>query len=331
MIALIEQHPQLISLGMVLILTIALLWLIQHLMIRYGKRILGLISRVDFWLREHIARLPLMVGLQQKYPAMFGFITKRFARGHFSGLILTILTLLNIYILALFAGLVEDVVNADSIVTTDLFVSQHMSVLQDSSIVPAFVFITSLGSTPITCLVILLTAILCAVVRQPYTLVGLLISTIGSTAFTFLSKMAFQRSRPIDILLMEHTYSFPSGHATISIALYGFLAYMAIRFSSRFVRQVRLLSLAILLCVLIGLSRIVLNEHYLSDVLGGFLVGTLWLTIAISMMEWLTARGKIDWRIVWSAPQRYMVWFSVVSVLTAIFIYANIYQFPLLT
>ena len=330
MIALIEQHPQLISLGMVLILTIALLWLIQHLMIRYGKRILGLISRVDFWLREHIARLPLMVGLQQKYPAMFGLITKRFARGHFSGLILTILTLLNIYILALFAGLVEDVVNADSIVTTDLFVSQHMSVLQDSSIVPTFVFITSLGSTPITCLVILLTAILCAVVRQPYILVGLLISTIGSTAFTFLSKMAFQRSRPIDILLMEHTYSFPSGHATISIALYGFLAYMAIRFSQSFIRQVRILSLALLLCLLIGLSRIVLNEHYLSDVMGGFLVGTLWLTIAISMMEWLTARGKIDWRIVWSAPQRYMVWFSVVAVLIATFVYATVYQFPLL-
>jgi undecaprenyl-diphosphatase len=330
MIALIEQHPQLISLGMVLILTIALLWLIQRLMIRYGKRILGLISRVDFWLREHIARLPLMVHLQQKYPAMFVFITKRFARGHFSGLILTILTLLNAYILALFAGLVEDVVNTDSIVTTDLFVSQHMSVLQDSSIVPAFIFITSLGSTPITCLIILLTAILYAVVRQPYILVGLLISTIGSTTFTFLSKMAFQRSRPIDILLMEHTYSFPSSHATISIALYGFLAYMAIRFSSRFVRQVRLLSLAILLCVLIGLSRIVLNEHYLSDVLGGFLVGSLWLIIAISVTEWLTARGKIDWRIVWSAPQRYMVWFSVVAVLIATFVYATVYQFPLL-
>ncbi|MCG3879460.1 phosphatase PAP2 family protein [Psychrobacter sp. Ps6] len=330
MIALIEQHPQLISLGMVLILTIALLWLIQHLMIRYGKRILGLISRVDFWLRRHIARLPLMVGLQQKYPAMFGFITKRFARGHFSGLILTILTLLNIYILALFAGLVEDVVNADSIVTTDLFVSQHMSVLQDSSIVPAFVFITSLGSTPITCLIILLTAILCAVVRQPYILVGLLISTIGSTTFTFLSKMAFQRSRPIDILLMEHTYSFPSGHATISIALYGFLAYMAIRFSQSFIRQVRILSLAVLLCLFIGLSRIVLNEHYLSDVMGGFLVGTLWLTIAISMMEWLTARGKIDWRVSWSKGSVYMLWFSVVSIFIAIFVYANIYQFPLL-
>ena len=300
MIAFIKQHPQLISLGLVLILTMALLWLIQHLMIRYGKRVLGFISRVDLWLREHLARLPIMVSLKKKYPATFGFITKRFARGHFSGLILTVLTLLNIYILALFAGLVEDVVESDSIVTTDLFVSQHMSVLQDSSIVPAFVFITSLGSTPITCLIILLTAILCAVVRQPYILIGLLISTIGSTAFTFVNKMVFQRARPIDILLMEHTYSFPSGHATISIALYGFLAYMAIRFSQSFIRQVRILSLALLLCLLIGLSRIVLNEHYLSDVMGGFLVGTLWLTIAISMTEWLTARGKIDWGVSWS-------------------------------
>ncbi|GAA0798104.1 phosphatase PAP2 family protein [Psychrobacter piscatorii] len=330
MIALIEQHPQLISLGMVLILTIALLWLIQHLMIRYAKRILGLVSRIDFWLRGHIARLPLITRLQDKYPVLFGFIAKRFARGHFSGLILTVLTLLNVYILAVFAGLVEDVVEADSIVTTDLFVSQHMSVLRESGIIDVFVLITSLGSTPVTCLIIVLTAILCMVARQPYIIIGLLVSTIGSTAFTFVNKMAFQRSRPIDILLMEHTYSFPSGHATISIALYGFLAYMAIRFSQSFIRQVRILSLALLLCLLIGLSRIVLNEHYLSDVMGGFLVGTLWLTIAISMTEWLTARGKIDWRIVWSAPQRYMVWFSVVAVLIATFLYATVYQFPLL-
>ena len=110
---------------------------------------------------------------------------------------------------------------ADSIVTTDLFVSQHMSVLRESGIIDFFILITSSSSTPVTCLIILLTAILCAVVRQPYIVIGLLISAIGSTAFTFANKMAFQRARPIDILLMEHIYSFPSGHATISIALYG--------------------------------------------------------------------------------------------------------------
>ncbi|MDX2374473.1 phosphatase PAP2 family protein [Psychrobacter sp. PP-21] len=331
MIQFIERHPQLISLGMVLIFIMALLWLVQHLLIRYGKRALALVSRADLWLREHLARLPMMVRLQRRYPALFGFITERFARGHFSGLILTVSTLLNIYILALFAGLVEDVVSADSIVTTDLFVSQHMSVLRESGIIDFFILITSSGSTPVTCLIILLTAILCMMLRQPYIIIGLLISTIGSTAFTFINKMVFQRARPIDILLQEHTYSFPSGHATISIALYGFLAYMMIRFSQSFVRQVRILSLALLLFLLIGLSRIVLNEHYLSDVIGGFLVGSLWLIIAISIMEWLTARSKINWHVSWSAHQRYMVWFSVVAVLIAIFVYANIYQFPLLT
>ena len=52
-----------------------------------------------------------------------------------------------------------------------------------------------------------------------YIVIGLMVSTIGSTAFTFANKIVFQRARPIDILLQEHTYSFPSGHATISIAL----------------------------------------------------------------------------------------------------------------
>ncbi|WP_240366519.1 phosphatase PAP2 family protein [Psychrobacter sp. KH172YL61] len=221
-------------------------------------------------------------------------------------------------------------VEADSIVTTDLFVSQHMSVLRESGIIDIFVLITSLGSTPVTCLIVVLTAILCMVVRRPYVIIGLLVSTIGSTAFTFVNKMVFQRARPVDILLHEHTYSFPSGHATVSIALYGFLGYMAIRFSSRFVRQVRLLSLAVLLCVLIGLSRIVLNEHYLSDVLGGFLVGSLWLIIAISVTEWLTAKGKINWHMSWSKGQISLVWLGVIMVFVATLIYANMYQFPLL-
>ncbi|WP_286708283.1 phosphatase PAP2 family protein, partial [Psychrobacter sp. UBA2514] len=91
-----------------------------------------------------------------------------------------------------------------------------------------------------------------------------------------------------------------------------------------------LLSLAVLLCVLIGLSRIVLNEHYLSDVLGGFLVGSLWLIIAISVTEWLTARGKINWHMSWSKGQISLVWLGVIMVFVATLIYANMYQFPLL-
>ena len=82
--------------------------------------------------------------------------------------------------------------------------------------------------------------------------------------------------------------------------------------------------------VLLGLRRIVLNEHYLSDVLGGFLVGTLWLIVSISLTEWLSARGKIIWQIPGSAMQTYTVSLSIILVLLAALIYAEVYQFPLL-
>ena len=197
MIALIQENQQLVGLSTALLLIVIVLWVLQYVLIHYGKRVLALLSRSDLWLRGHIGRLPVMQRLQEKYPATFGFVAKRFARGHFSGLILTVLTFLNVYILAVFAGLVEDVVEADSIVTTDLFVSQHMSVLRESGVIDFFILITSLGSTPVTCLIILLTTVLCLLVRQPYVIIGLLISTIGSTAFTFVNKMVFQRARQL--------------------------------------------------------------------------------------------------------------------------------------
>ena len=112
--------------------------------------------------------------------------------------------------------------------------------------------------------------------------------------------------------------------------MYGFIAYLAIRFSQNYVRKVHLFFIAVLLSILVGLSRIVLNEHYLSDVLGGFLVGALWLTVAISVTEWLSSRAKITWQIPWSVAQIYLLWFSVACVLIAALIYAQRYQFPLL-
>ena len=63
--------------------------------------------------------------------------------------------------------------------------------------------------------------------------------------------------------------------------------------------------------------------------LGGFLVGTLWLIVSISLTEWLSARGKIIWQIPGSAMQTYTVSLSIILVLLAALIYAEVYQFPL--
>ncbi|SUD90559.1 phosphatase PAP2 family protein [Psychrobacter phenylpyruvicus] len=330
MMNIIETNQQLFGLGGLLFVVMTALWVVQYVIIGYGKK--TLIQLQQYWvsIKQRFELDKRRLQFKTKYPKFYRFLSQRLHLEHFYGLLLTVLSLVMGYILALFVGLVEDVVTSDSIVAMDHFVSQQMSVLSDSAVVNFFIVITSLASTPLTALVILLTGIVCLVIRQYYLFIGLLISVIGSTAFTYLSKLVFHRERPIDILLHEATYSFPSGHATVAVALYGYVAYMLFRFSHDFGRQVRILVNTVFLCILIGLSRIVLNEHYLSDVLGGYLVGALWLTVAISVTEWLNMKGMIHWQLDWSISQVRLVWFSAACVLIGALIFAALYQFPLL-
>lgn len=330
MIPFSQAHQQLISLSIILLSIVILLYGLRYWMIHHGKKAFSQFARYWSVLKQYFDQNQLIIRLKRSYPDFFSFLSRRFQQQNFYGLPLTLLFLALGYILALFTGLVEDVVTSDSIVTMDYFVSQQMSMLREPSVVNFFIFITSLGSTAISCLIVILVCLICWIIRQPYILIGLLVSTIGSSIFTFLSKLLFHRVRPSDALLLEHSYSFPSGHATITIALYGFIAYLAIRFSQNFNRQVHIFLTTLFFALLLGLSRIVLNEHYLSDVMGGFLVGSLWLIIGISLTEWLSAQGKISWQIRWSALQIYMVWLSVIYVLIATVIYAEVYQFPLL-
>ena len=330
MINLIQNNQQLLALGALILLVIVVLWALQYGLIRYGQKILT--HARHYWkeIKQYLSQSRRLIKLRNNYPKQYDALSQRLTVKHFYGLPLTLLILIMGYILALFFGLVEDVVTSDTIVAMDYFASQQMSMLSESPIVKFFILITSFASTATTCLIVFLTCVLCWVTRQRYILIGLLVAVLGSTIFTFLSKLLFQRDRPVDILLFEQTDSFPSGHATITVALYGFLAYLAIRFSRTFSHQVRIVVMTVFFSILVGLSRIVLNEHYLSDVLGGYLVGALWLTVAISVTEWLSANHRIDWQIEWSATHVLLVWLSVIGVIIGTVLYAILYQFPLL-
>ena len=330
MITLIQKNQQLFTLGALILFVMIVLWALQYGIIRYGQTVLTQTLRYWAVLKQYLSRSKRLIRLRNNYPKIYHALSQRLHIQHFYGLPLTLLILVMGYILSLFFGLVEDVVTSDTIVAMDYFASQQMSMLSESPIVKFFILITSFASTATTCLIIFLTCVLCWVIRQRYIVIGLMVATVGSTVFTFLSKLLFHRDRPADILLFERTDSFPSGHATVTVALYGFLAYLAIRFSHSFTRQVRVLVMTVFFSILVGLSRIVLNEHYLSDVLGGYLVGALWLTVAISVTEWLGASHRIDWQTEWSVANIRLVWLSIVCVIIGTVLYAALYQFPLL-
>ncbi|MDP2779749.1 phosphatase PAP2 family protein, partial [Devosia sp.] len=104
-------------------------------------------------------------------------------------------------------------------------------------------------------------------------------------------KNIFARPRPEMAVYAESSFSFPSGHSAASVAFFGFLTYVLIRerIGPFFVSFL----IGATLVFLIGLSRIYLVEHYLSDVLNGYLVGALWALLGIWLAEWLnTRRGR---------------------------------------
>ena len=331
MISLISENQPLFALGFVVFLVVTVLLILQYAVIRYGQQLFTQAIRCWVRIKRNLAKNKRIIQFRRKYPKLDVIMSRRFDLRDFYGLSLTFLWVVIGCMLVLFIALAEAVATLNSIVSIDYFISAQMSLLRDSDVVGFFVLITSFASTPIAVLVVLFVAVNCWVKQQRYIIVGLLIATLGSTAFTSLLKYLFQRERPANSLLVVQTYSFPSGHATTAMALYGFIAYLLIRFHQDFAQKIRIFTIAILFILLIGLSRVVLNQHYLSDVLGGYLVGAFWLTLGISITKWLSVESKIIWKVEWSTSHAYMIWLSGLGVFISTLIYAKIYQLPMLS
>ncbi len=97
----------------------------------------------------------------------------------------------------------------------------------------------------------------------------------------------FVRPRPdLEHLVEVKSYSFPSGHAMVSMVLYFTVAYLLIEeIQSKTVKWLVAI-LASLLVLLIGASRIILQVHYPSDVLGGYAFGFIWAAIWIFLYKY---------------------------------------------
>jgi len=94
-------------------------------------------------------------------------------------------------------------------------------------------------------------------------------------------KHVFNRPRPsiVPHLRAVYTTSFPSGHAMESAIVYLTLAAILMRASQSRVTKIYILSIAVLLTTLVGVSRVYLGVHYPTDVLGGWIVGFMWASI----------------------------------------------------
>jgi len=215
----------------------------------------------------------------------------------------TILGLSFGYVLLLFGGIIEDFLTKDSIIYVDHITANLMAQWRTPDLTQWLTWITCLGREWVVVALIVTVAIILAVRRERDALIAFGITEAGTLLFLYLSKLGFHRPRPDIALYFESTYSFPSGHATFAVALYGFIGYllMLMRHAGSLRARLNILFVTTVLVLVIGLSRVYLGEHYLSDVYAGFLLGTLWVIVGITVLKWRTARRHTPA----AAPMRY--------------------------
>ena len=121
--------------------------------------------------------------------------------------------------------------------------------------------------------------------RQGLQLLGWVVAVAGTGLWVRFLKATMQRERPLDGLVHEAGFSFPSGHSAGTAAIFGMLSWLvARRLPPRW--RAWVFAAAVLLALSTGLSRVLLSVHHASDVLAGLCLGLGWTALVL----WLTDR-----------------------------------------
>lgn len=157
----------------------------------------------------------------------------------------------------------------------------------------AFAALTHLGDT--TTLAALCVAIALALVaygRHAFA-IGWVVAVAGNGLLIKALKQVFGRVRPLNTegFVLEHGFSFPSGHSSGSVVAYGMLAYLALRLLPLRWHLPSLLA-TLTLALTVGASRLFLGVHFATDVIAGFASGTAWLALCIMSIDYVSRRHR---------------------------------------
>lgn len=172
-----------------------------------------------------------------------------------------------------------------SLLILDTRVADFFFELRNAELLSFFTWVTLFGEWQIVVVGAVLVSVLLWLWRRRVYIIPLWVSIVVSEIFTFLAKSMFHRPRPELAYYLENGFSFPSGHATIAVAFYGFLVYILLKEAKNWGQKVSIVFGGLLIILAIGISRLYLGVHYFSDVGGGYLLGLLGLVIGVALLK----------------------------------------------
>lgn len=142
--------------------------------------------------------------------------------------------------------------------------------------------VTAIGGYPLIVLTVTAVVGLLIVTRRYGPALYTVLSIAAGSLVSYGLKLYYERPRPdlVEHLDPVHTASFPSGHAVVTTVAYLTLAALVMRFFDNWRVRVYVLVVAVIVALLVGISRIYLGVHWPSDVAAGWAVGAAWASFS---------------------------------------------------
>ena len=175
----------------------------------------------------------------------------------------------------------------DFVVSLDQYVLEFLYAMRDPVLAQVFIWISELGRVQTVLSLAAIAVLIFAIRRQYAYAAGTLISVAISGLGVLIGKGLVERARPDELYqaYVETWYSFPSAHAALSAALYGFLIYATGRIRSPALRFLAR-SAGTIVIGAVAFRRLYLGVHFLSDVVAGLILGiaSVWLAVLFVRM-----------------------------------------------
>lgn len=191
-----------------------------------------------------------------------------------------------------FVELGEEIGVGESLAEFDVALAAALERHLSSTTLRAFALITRLGDALVLVPLAVGVAVGMGLARRWPLVIMWSVATAGGGLLNVALKQIFARARPPHDhgWIVETSYSFPSGHASGAVVVYGLLAYLIVRYSSsRWHVPVTTGMMALILFV--GTSRVLLQVHYFSDVLAGYASAAAWVALCIAGLEAVRRRN----------------------------------------